>query len=298
MSLFLHSQAQDYENISVFEADSLIQLNKDNENFVILDVRTPSEYLRDHLENAFTRNFYDDDFQLQMDSLNKDFTYLIYCQSGNRSGQSFTIMQNLGFKEVYNMLGGIAMWKTNNLPVTTELPVDKNLYSNSESMITQQLNLNIDAIDASLMDQISVTLTSEENVDITQLNTVQFQIQSESSSDANLQLCLESMVPANVDVSAVDVVRAQRLALSLEANPCTQDLIAGDVNESGSISGADLVEMVNVIIGKSESFSNSSSHVFLINDNQANCIDFPVTNLSALELNIQAIKKGDLTCEN
>lgn len=71
----MHAQA--FENISVLEAQTLIQNNAENDNFVILDVRTPEEYNRDHLENAYTRNFYDSDFKMQIDILNKDFTYLI-----------------------------------------------------------------------------------------------------------------------------------------------------------------------------------------------------------------------------
>jgi len=121
--------AQVYENINIQEAKTLIANKQSNEAFTILDVRTPGEYNADHLENAYQRNFYDPDFSEQLDSLNKNRIYLIYCQSGNRSGQSFTIMQNLGFTEVYNMLGGIASWKTDACPVTTNLPPEIDLTS-------------------------------------------------------------------------------------------------------------------------------------------------------------------------
>lgn len=114
--------AQTYENINVTQAQMLIEQNADNAIFTILDVRTPGEYNAAHLEGAYMRNFYDNDFMQQLDSLNKDRIYLIYCQSGNRSGQAFTMMQSLGFNEVYNMLGGISAWLSAGYPVTDVIP--------------------------------------------------------------------------------------------------------------------------------------------------------------------------------
>lgn len=122
-SSFTHPiSAQIYQNISITQAQTLIQQNEYNAIFTVLDVRTPSEYNLRHLEGAFQRNFYDSDFAQQLDVLNKQRIYLIYCQSGNRSGQAFQIMQNLGFEHVYNMLGGISSWISNGLPVTDLIP--------------------------------------------------------------------------------------------------------------------------------------------------------------------------------
>lgn len=124
----LQINAQIFQNLSVNEANMLIQNRISQPMFTILDVRTITEYNIDHLENADTRNFYDTDFATQLDSLDKHRAYLIYCQSGNRSGQAFTIMQNLGFQEVYNMLGGISSWRSNGFPTTTIVPQFDNIY--------------------------------------------------------------------------------------------------------------------------------------------------------------------------
>lgn len=93
-------------------------------------------------------------------------------------------------------------------------------------------------------------------------------------------------------------MRAQNIALGLIAAPCPQDLLAADVNESGSVSGADLVEMVNVLIGRSSAFSKSPSMTFMINGENRRCIDMDIQNLQQENLSIQAIKKGDLNCVN
>ena len=41
---------------------------------------------------------------------------LIYCRSGKRSGKALSMMKELGFREVYNMLGGIVQWESGGLP--------------------------------------------------------------------------------------------------------------------------------------------------------------------------------------
>ena len=112
------TQIQIIENITPEEAYILIQENKDNSNFVILDVRTPEEFLGEYIENAVNLDYYSDTFRNDLDKLDKNKTYLIYCRSGRRSENTLNIMEELDFREVYNMLGGIIKWKSEGLPTT------------------------------------------------------------------------------------------------------------------------------------------------------------------------------------
>ena len=112
------TQIQIIENITPKEAYILIQENKDNPNFVILDVRTPEEFLGEYIENAVNLDYYSDTFRNNLDKLDKNKTYLIYCRSGRRSENALNIMKELDFREVYNMLGGIIKWKSEGLPTT------------------------------------------------------------------------------------------------------------------------------------------------------------------------------------
>ena len=106
------------EDITAKEAYVLIQNNKDNPNFVILDVRTLKEFANEHIENAINLDYYSETFKDALNKLDKNKTYLIYCRSGRRSGSSLSIMNELGFREVYNMLGGIIQWQAEGLPTT------------------------------------------------------------------------------------------------------------------------------------------------------------------------------------
>jgi rhodanese-related sulfurtransferase len=98
------------EDISPQEALDLIQQNKDNAAFVILDVRIPQEYAQGYIEGAINIDFYSSTFEAELKTLDRDKTYFIYCHSGNRSGQARDLMEGLGFAEVYNLSGGITAW--------------------------------------------------------------------------------------------------------------------------------------------------------------------------------------------
>ena len=106
------------ENVSPQEALNLIQENQNNPDFVILDVRTAEEVADGHIEEAINIDFYSETFRDELDRLDKDKTYLIYCRSGSRSGNALNIMEELNFREVYNMSGGIIEWKAEGLPLT------------------------------------------------------------------------------------------------------------------------------------------------------------------------------------
>ena len=104
------------EDITPQEAFTLIQNNQNNPDFVIIDVRTPAEFDREHIENATNMDFYSEFFRDTLNTLDKNKTCLIYCQVGGRSGSALDIMAELNFKEVYNILGGINQWKTEGFP--------------------------------------------------------------------------------------------------------------------------------------------------------------------------------------
>ncbi len=106
-----------YENISPEQAKDMIRVNSGNKSFVILDVRTPEEYETGHIEGAVNSDYYSDSFRDNLEKLRKSNTYLICCQSGNRSGKALEIMKELGFEQVYNMTGGMNSWIAEGFPV-------------------------------------------------------------------------------------------------------------------------------------------------------------------------------------
>lgn len=112
------TQTQIVKDITPEEAYTLIQKNKDNRNFVILDVRTPQEFTNEHIENAVNLDYYSKTFKGDLNSLDKNKTYIIYCRSGSRSKMSLDIVKELGFREAYDILGGFTQWKAKGMPTT------------------------------------------------------------------------------------------------------------------------------------------------------------------------------------
>lgn len=105
------------KDIDPNSAFKMIQDNKDNSNFILLDVRTPGEYEESHIEGSILINYQDPDFKDEIQKLDKEKTYLVYCRSGMRSASSVNEMNKMGFHDVYNMNGGIMGWESCELPV-------------------------------------------------------------------------------------------------------------------------------------------------------------------------------------
>jgi rhodanese-related sulfurtransferase len=106
------------QNITPKDAHALIQKHEKDDDFIILDVRTPGEFKQAHLKDAKMIDYYSETFRDELQKLDKDQIYLIYCRSGNRSGRTLRIMKELKFTHVYNMLGGIGGWYQEGLPLT------------------------------------------------------------------------------------------------------------------------------------------------------------------------------------
>jgi rhodanese-related sulfurtransferase len=111
------TSTQIIENVTPQEAFTLIQGNQNNPDFFIIDVRTPEEFADGYVEDAILIDYYSDTFRDELNNLDKSKEYLIYCRSGNRSGRTLPIMEELGFQEVHDISGGILAWQAEGLPL-------------------------------------------------------------------------------------------------------------------------------------------------------------------------------------
>lgn len=81
-----------------------------DENIQLIDVRTAEEYNAGKIGNASNIDFYGDNFQNELEKLDKSKPVMVYCASGGRSGKTANIMKSMGFKEVYDLSGGYKGW--------------------------------------------------------------------------------------------------------------------------------------------------------------------------------------------
>lgn len=86
-------------------------------NVQLVDVRTPQEFANGHLENAKNVNFNDPEFKQKIVLLDKSKPIAIYCGIGGRSGKASKILVELGFKDIFDLAGGITAWTAANKKV-------------------------------------------------------------------------------------------------------------------------------------------------------------------------------------
>jgi rhodanese-related sulfurtransferase len=77
----------------------------------LIDVRTPREFSNGFIEGAKNIDYNGDSFEKQMKKLDKDKPVLVYCAAGGRSENAAELLQEWGFKEVYDLEGGYNGWK-------------------------------------------------------------------------------------------------------------------------------------------------------------------------------------------
>lgn len=83
-----------------------------NQDAIILDVRTEEEVASGKIPNSINIDIYKGQgFVYQVEELDKNKTYYVYCRSGARSAQACSIMNQLGFEKTFNLIGGIMQWE-------------------------------------------------------------------------------------------------------------------------------------------------------------------------------------------
>ena len=82
---------------------------------LLVDVRTPREFNSGHIENAININFLSAEFEKEIQKLDSTKTLVIYCRSGNRSSKSTSKFVKAGFKQFYDLKGGVLNWEKTGL---------------------------------------------------------------------------------------------------------------------------------------------------------------------------------------
>ena len=83
----------------------------ENKNAVLLDVRTEMENAQARIPNSVLIDISSSAFQKEIDQLDRNKSYYVYCRSGNRSYHAARMMHQMGFEKVYNLASGIIDWQ-------------------------------------------------------------------------------------------------------------------------------------------------------------------------------------------
>lgn len=112
-------QATGWRDVTPQEAAAVIEQRRNDDAFMVLDVRTPGEFAGGHLAGARNIDLASPEFRDRVRSLNRNRTYLVYCRSGNRSSKALETFRELGFRSVLHMVGGTLAWNAAGLPLDT-----------------------------------------------------------------------------------------------------------------------------------------------------------------------------------
>ena len=101
----------------VFLQSPVIQdINKDqvngliNDKVMVIDPRTEKEFENGKIGSSFNIDFQKREFIDNLNKLDKEKPYIIYCMSGNRSLKASHVMKSLGFKMIYHYKNGYKDW--------------------------------------------------------------------------------------------------------------------------------------------------------------------------------------------
>lgn len=99
----------------VTPSEAVMVMNRDEP--VVVDVREANEVGQGKIKGA--KHIPLGSFKQRLNELetHKDQKVVIYCRSGNRSGQASEMLCKQGFTQVFNMKGGIMAWQSDNLPL-------------------------------------------------------------------------------------------------------------------------------------------------------------------------------------
>lgn len=78
---------------------------------VVIDVRTLAEVNEGMIENAIHLDIIETDhFISEVEKMDKTKNYFLYCAAGGRSGNACALMTEMGFENVFNLMGGFSCW--------------------------------------------------------------------------------------------------------------------------------------------------------------------------------------------
>lgn len=108
--VFASCNGQNSKEIKTIDSKAFAEKMAATPNPQILDVRTPEEFTSDHIDNAKNINWLGTTFVSDVEKLNKSQPVFVYCKSGGRSQKAAEKLNELGFKTIYQLDGGILKW--------------------------------------------------------------------------------------------------------------------------------------------------------------------------------------------
>jgi phage shock protein E len=109
--LLVFSCQQNQKEISKVATKKFIKEYEQNNTAILIDVRTPEEYLGGYIDGALNFDIYSKSFKDDISYIDTTKTIFLYCRSGKRSNSAAHILKDMGFKKIYDLKGGYLAYK-------------------------------------------------------------------------------------------------------------------------------------------------------------------------------------------
>lgn len=89
---------------------------------ILLDAREPKEYEVSHIDGAILAGYDDFDLSAFENRFGINDTIVVYCSVGYRSGKVAEQLQSAGYRNVFNLYGGLFAWANEGRPLAGPTP--------------------------------------------------------------------------------------------------------------------------------------------------------------------------------
>lgn len=120
LTLLLISSACFGQKSELLGSKDFKKIIEETKDIQLIDVRTKDEFVEGHIKNSVMIDFYRKDFKEVMNKLDKDKPIAVYCTIAGRSGVAARMLVQLGFKEIYDLKGGIIDWQKDGYKLTKD----------------------------------------------------------------------------------------------------------------------------------------------------------------------------------
>jgi rhodanese-related sulfurtransferase len=90
---------------------------------LILDVRSPEEFVAGHIPGAVNIPYRQVPARLDELATDQDRAIVVYCEVGIRAGIAQVALEQAGFQQIHLLEGHMQAWRQEKLPIESALPV-------------------------------------------------------------------------------------------------------------------------------------------------------------------------------
>ncbi len=100
-----------FRNMEIYDIGMTELVEKQEHGAIVVDVRSTQEYNENHIYGSINIPYYLINKNVYNILPNREKEIIVYCGVGSRSKMAYKKLLKLGYKNIYNLYGGIENWQ-------------------------------------------------------------------------------------------------------------------------------------------------------------------------------------------